>query len=122
MELEWIKCRGGEWCELNRLDLSHKNLKNIDGVFILWYGKDDRTILRTGNGRIATLLLENREDIAIQAFSKYGLYVTWALVPMFKRKGVEIYLSKTLNPKIKDDLPKGRPVKVNLPWDEVKSE
>lgn len=116
MELEWIKCVGGDWCQLNLLDLSHSNIRKVEGVYVLWHGKEERVILRVGSGRIVPLLFENIEDIAIQAFEKYGLYVTWAPVPIFKRKGVEIFLAETLLPKIKDEVPKGKPVKVNLPW------
>ena len=116
MDLEWIKCVGNQWCQLNRLDLTHRNIKGLDGVYILWHGKDERVILKVGSGKIAQLLVENVDDIAVQAFEKYVLYVTWTSAPLLKRKGIEAFLFNTLSPKIKEEAPKAKPITVNLPW------
>jgi hypothetical protein len=117
MEIEWYKCQGNIWCELNKVDIEHKFFDGLSGVYIIWYGSQEaRTVLRVGMGDIREELEENVHDIAIQAFAKYTLQVTWAEVPFFKRKGVLNWLTLELTPKFFGELSKTKPIEVNLPW------
>jgi hypothetical protein len=117
MEVEWYKCQGNIWCELNKVDIYHKFLDGLSGIYIIWYGgKEDRTVLRIGLGNIRQELESNKNDIAIQAFSKYNLQVSWAEVPLLKKKNILVWLNQKLNPKFKDNLPSAKPVETNLPW------
>jgi hypothetical protein len=117
MEVEWYKCQGNIWCELNKVDIYHKFLDGLTGIYIIWYGgKDEHNVLRIGLGNIRQELDSNKSDIAIQAFSKYILHVTWAEVPFLKRKNILAWLYMKLNPKFKDNLSNAKPVEVNLPW------
>ena len=116
MEVDWYHCKGGFWCELNKIDLNHPHLDDISGVYIIWCGTSERSVLRIGAGNIRAELYKNRFDIAIQAFTRLGIYVTWAEVPPDKRNGVEYYLIKELIPKFTKLPAKQGAVKVNLPW------
>jgi hypothetical protein len=115
-DVEWSKCTHDNWCDLFKLDLEHKYLQGINGVYILWYETDKRNIIKVGQGDVAKSLIAEKSDLAIQAFAHHGLKVTWADVSTFKRKGVFNWLSDTLKPKIPVDQPKSSPVEVNLPW------
>lgn len=117
MELEWFKCKGNVWCELKKIDLNHKYLSGIKGVYVIWYGEKNRTVLRVGSGNIQTSLIGNRNDIAVMAFASKKVFVSWAEVSMLSRSNVHAYLAQKLNPKFKDDYPDKSPTEVNLPWD-----
>lgn len=118
MELQWYKCQGGVWCELNKIDLSSNALKELTGVYILWTGQisSKRTIIKVGSGKITDELLKNKRDLAMMAFFHLGLYVTWAEVPALKRRNVQYYLTSVLQPKFEEKVPDLNPIQVNLPW------
>lgn len=117
MDIDWYKCQGDIWCELYKLDLNHKYLSGLAGVFIIWSGKTERTVLRVGYGDIAKELQKYSKDITIHAFQHHGVYATWAEVSMMKRKNVCSFLSKKLAPKFNDNVPDASPQEVELPWD-----
>jgi hypothetical protein len=117
MKVEWYKCQGGIWCELNKVDTEHSILSNVTGVYVIWSGTKERVIIKVGYGKISDELEINKSDFAVQAFASKGLYVSWAEVPLLKRKGVSSYLILTLNPKFVDIEVKSSEVPVNLPWD-----
>lgn len=116
MTVSWYKCLGDIWCELNKVDTSHKSLEDLEGVYIIWEGKN-KSILRIGYGLIKREILRNKSDIAVQAFSHLGLFITWAEVSEGSQKGVYSYLVKIIPPKIIEIEPKMFTTKVNLPWD-----
>lgn len=117
MVVEWFKCKGDVWCELNKIDTEHKYLAELDGVYIIWCGDGkDRQVLKVGFGSIRTEILDNKQDIAVQAFKKIGIYVTWAEVSRFSQEGVYSFLIRELDPKFKIEPPKFFKTKVNLPW------
>lgn len=121
IELEWQKCLGGIWCELNKIDESHENLDDVEAVFIMWSGKppEERVVLKIGFNDIRSEILECRQDLAVQAFNNHKIFITWAEVPGSKRKHILAYLSKTLGPKISNTVYKAKPIEVTLPWDEI---
>lgn len=120
MIIDWCKCEPGVWCNLNKVDADHKNLKSVHGVYILWHGDVERTILLIGYGNIREEIVKNKNDIAVQAFSHLGVNISWAEVSSFKKKSVLAFLYNKLKPKIiTDDPPKGSGTEVNLPWEEI---
>ncbi len=118
--LQWYKCKGDIWCDLFKVDLDHPSIRNTNGVYIIWYGKDDsRKVLRIGMGNIFTEISKLQKDLTYKAFSAHGVNVTWADVPIMKRAGVATYLINTLSPAILGDaLPRAIPIKENLPWED----
>lgn len=117
MQIDWYKCVGDVWCNLFRLDLDHRYLDDIEGVYILWSGINPKMPLAVGYGNIRDELKQLKSDIAIRAFEGQGLFVTWAMVPEKKRKPVISFLISHLKPKI---VAKGGAIdkkqEVNLPF------
>ncbi len=116
MELSWIKCKGDEWCNLNTVNLSHSHFEGLEGVYIIWHAGNNPHTVRIGQGIIKERLATHRDDSEIQAYSSYGLYVTWASVALKYRDGVEAYLANKLNPWVGERFPDVTPIQVNLPW------
>ena len=115
---EWFKCKGGVWCELYKLNLDHDYFAKSEGVFVIWAGMDDKKIIMVGSGNIKKKLEEAKNDHAVTAFIKAGVFVSWIEVSMLKRNSAEVFLHNTLTPLITVNKPKGIPMKVNLPWDD----
>lgn len=85
MTIHWQKCNNyislGSWCRLNsdllddpRLEISlGRNLYGFDtrigitGVYIIWAGIDNRTILKVGSGIIKDRLRAHLNDPKVQA-------------------------------------------------------
>jgi hypothetical protein len=117
IDIHWFKCKGGVWCELTKLDLEHKSLRGMDGVFILWHGPTSApSIIRIGSGNISTELKKLKRDLSIIAFFHLGLNVTWAELPLSKAKGVHNFLVNSLHPRIDEETPQIAPVEAPLPW------
>jgi hypothetical protein len=116
MEVDWYKCQGNIWCELNKIDADHKYLKGVDGLMIIWSGKE-KSILKVSKGKISNMIKENKADIAIQAFAHLGLFVTWTDdVPMLKKASVYNFLVNKLNPKFMEVEAGKSQTEINLPW------
>jgi hypothetical protein len=119
MEVEWLKCNDDVWCNLHKVNVNHEFIKDCEGVYIIWSGKDEeRVVLKVGSGNIKQGIVQSRSNLAIKAFEHLGVYVTWAEVSSIRRTGVELYLLDQLEPRIIEDVPKAIPAKVNLPWDD----
>ena len=129
------------WCQLDsdlindprlefRLDTPFGVIRtDIVGVYIIWAGISNRTMLKVGSGIIKNRLREHLSNPKVQAYTSKGLYATWAIItPSFKpggelddkERGVERFLGVWLNPKLTERLPNNvDPILVNLPeWDE----
>ena len=143
MTLKWEKCNSypslGRWCRLDsdllddpRLEIRQgRNLSRFDtrigipGVYIIWAGINNRTILKVGSGIIKNRLRNHLNDPKVQAYKHSGLYATWASFLCIddnqddKKRGVERFLGLILNPKIGERFPADvDPIMVNLPaWD-----
>lgn len=92
----------------------------ISGVYIIWTGIEDRTILKVGSGIIKDKLAVDLRDPEIQAYRPTRLYVTWAstvsvIGPEKTQKGIEKFLEVVFKPKLMEDLPDIDLVMVNLP-------
>ena len=130
------------WCQLDsdllndpRLEIRlGRNLYGFDtiigvvGVYIIWAGTYNRTILKVGSGIIKDRFRAHLNDPEVQAYEYKGLYATWGTIPLFsklegrlgdKERGVERFLGTWLNPKLTERLPKNvDSIWVNLPeWD-----
>lgn len=122
MKLEWFKCKEVGWCDLMKVDIENDYVKESIGVYLCWTGSEmdnSSKILKVGQGYILDVIAELRTNAAILAFETKGIYFTWARCPTYHLDRVEVFLTKHYNPIIvNENLPKSRPKKVKLPWDE----
>ena len=122
MTLDWFKCKEVGWCDLLKVDTDNDYVKESIGVYVCWTGSEmDNTskILRVGQGYIYDIIFELRKEPSILAFGSKGIYFTWARCSTYHLNRVEVFLHNHFKPVIiNPDLPKSRPKKVNLPWDE----
>ena len=143
MTVQWQKCNDypslDRWCSLDsdilndpRLEIHlGRNLYGLDksirvmGVYIIWAGMRNRTILKVGHGIIKNRFEEHLNDPKVQAYKHRGLYATWDSFlfvdkAVEKQRGVERFLGNFLNPVLGERFPANvDPIWVNLPaWDE----
>ena len=116
MNVGWIKCEGGHWCNLLALNLNHEHFDNMEGVYIVWHSGQNPATVRVGQGFIKDRLSAHCNDPEILKYKQDGIYVTWARVAASQRDGVEKFVAEALNPKIGDRFPDVSPIEVNLPW------
>lgn len=111
MQIEWIKCNGGAWCSLLRVDLGDVHFNELKGVYIIW---SEQRVIRLGSGVIRDRLYEHRNNPVVNKYP--NLLVTWSRVNSNQMEGVEKYLADTLNPLIGERFPDRASIQVNLPW------
>lgn len=133
--LHWQKCiKSSLWCQFNPKLLSNGRFENrlgdrsvdITGVYIIWTGNGDRTVLKVGSGIIKNKLAAHLKDPEVQAYQPTRLYTTWASTLFCKNgpedtqesvdKGIEKFLGIAFRPKLVECLPDVDPIMVNLPW------
>ena len=133
--LHWQKCiKNSLWCQFNPKLLSNGRFEtrlgdhsvDITGVYIIWTGNDDRTVLKVGRGIIKNKLVAHLRDPEVQAYQPTRLYTTWASTVSLKNgpentqesvdKGIEKFLGIAFRPKLMECLPDVDPIMVNLPW------
>jgi len=120
MQIEWFKCKGGVWCNIFKLDLTHELIRGVDGIFLIWTGSDkQRKILMVGTGKIDIELEKLRNDLSLQAFQHLGVFVSWTEVPAFRRNAIETFLLTELKPSMNTPREGGGGTKVNMPWDPI---
>ena len=127
--LHWQKCiKNSLWCQCNEKFLNNGRLEvrlgdhsvGISGVYIIWTGIDNRTVLKVGSGIIKDKLAAHLRDPEVQAYKPTRLYITWAstlsvIGPEKIQKGIEKFLDIVFKPKLAEDLPDVDLVMVNLP-------
>lgn len=127
--VQWQRClKNSLWCQFNEKLLSNGRFEtrlgdhsvNISGIYIIWTGIDNRTVLKVGSGIIKDKLEEHLRDPEIQAYKPTRLYVTWASTLSVIgeeeiQKGVEKFLDIVFKPKLVEHLPDVDLVMVNLP-------
>ena len=127
--VQWQRClKNSLWCQFNEKLLSNGRFEtrlgdhsvNISGIYIIWTGIGDRTVLKVGSGIIKDKLEEHLRDPEIQAYKPTRLYVTWASTLSVIgseeiQKGVEKFLDIVFKPKLAEHLPDVDLVMVNLP-------
>ena len=127
--VQWQRClKNSLWCQFNEKLLSNGRFEtrlgdhsvNISGIYIIWTGIGDRTVLKVGSGIIKDKLEEHLRDPEIQAYKPTRLYATWAstlsVIGVEEiQKGVEKFLDIVFKPKLAEHLPDIDLVMVNLP-------
>lgn len=114
MNVNWVKCQSGDWCNFNTVSL---NAVNAKGVYIIWHAGQPSRVVRVGQGGIAARIAEHRNNRQITQYANNGtLYVTWAAVHSQYQNGVERYLADTWHPLVGDAFPDAVPIAVNSPW------
>lgn len=116
MLLNWNKCLGDVWCKLNSVNLQHEHFNNRGGVYVIWHGGENPATVYVGQGNLRDRFSAHRNNVLIQSYDRYSLYVTWADVEPGFRDGVERYLGGLLRPKVGTNLPDVSPIEVQLPW------
>lgn len=114
--LNWIKCQGDVWCKLNSVNLQHEHFNNRGGVYVIWHGGENPATVYVGQGNLRDRFREHRNNVRIQRYDRYSLYVTWASVAPELRDGVERHLGELLSPKVETNLPTAPSIEVQLPW------
>ena len=132
--VQWQRClKNSLWCQFNEKLLSNGRFEtrlgdhsvNISGIYIIWTGIDNRTVLKVGSGIIKDKLEAHLRDPEIQAYEPTRLYVTWAstlsVIGVEEiQKGVEKFLDIVFKPKLAEHLPDVDLVMVNLPrWNKA---
>ena len=69
--LDWKKCGRDIWCRLRSVDLSHKNLDGLEGVYVIWHGGITPKVVYVGKGNIRQRLSEHRHNKSIQRYSNW---------------------------------------------------
>ena len=129
VRLRWQRCiKNSLWCQFNEKLLNDGRFETrlgdysdgISGVYIIWTGIEDRTVLKVGSGIIKDKLAVHLKDPEIQAYQPTRLYVTWAstlsVIGAEKiQKGIEKFLEVVFKPKLVENLPDVDLVMVNLP-------
>lgn len=114
LQVSWVKCQSGDWCNFNSVKLNDVNTK---GAYIIWHAGNPGRVVRVGQGDIAARIAAHRNDPKITQHAKNGtLYVTWASVSAQNLDGVERYLADTWSPLVGDAFPDSAPIAVNSPW------
>lgn len=116
MVLSWVKCVGSVWCKLSAVNLDHEHFDDMVGVYVIWHGGDNPSVVYVGQGMIKDRLRSHRTDERIQEYANLDLYVTWAKVEPAKRDGVERHLQDRWSPIVGDRYPDVDPIEVNSPW------
>jgi hypothetical protein len=116
MPLNWNKCQGDVWCPLGTVNLAHPHFNQMDGVYVIWHGGPNAATVYVGKGNVRDRLTYHRTNRQVQAYSQFGLFVTWAAVPASQRDGVEAFLAQRLHPLVVEGYPQVAPFEVNLPW------
>lgn len=127
--VQWQRClKNSLWCQFNEKLLSNGRFEtrlgdhsvSISGVYIIWTGIDNRTVLKVGSGIIKDKLEAHLRDPEIQAYKPTRLYASWASTLSVIgaediQKGVEKFLDIVFKPKLAEHLPDVDLVMVNLP-------
>lgn len=88
---------------------------NGGGVYVIWHEGQPSRVVKVGQGDIRNRLTSHRNDKSITKYNISGvLRVTWAIVPVAQRDGVERFLGDCYKPLIGDRFPNATPIKVNL--------
>jgi hypothetical protein len=127
--LHWQKCiKNSLWCQCNEKLLNDGRLESrlgdhsvgISGVYVLWTGIDNRTVLKVGSGIIKDKLAAHLRNPEIQAYKPTRLYATWASTVSVNglgdvQKRIEKLLGIVFKPKLVERLPDVDPIFANLP-------
>lgn len=94
-------CGKRDWCSLDKLNLNHEYFDTLEGIYIIWSGRD--AVIRIGSGHIRDRVNEHRADLDVTRFPE--LHVTWAKAESNLFQGIEKYLASQLRPLIPAEVP-----------------
>jgi len=119
LTLDWMIGIDDTWCLLDSLNLNESCFDNLRGVFIVWYGPNEKGeeghVVCVGKGIIRNQLLTLMKDPTLARYSSRRLMVTWAEVDALHKEGVEAYLVAILDPLFGERHPNVVQTLVNLP-------
>lgn len=105
-------CGKKDWCSLEKINLNHEYFDALEGVYIIWSGKD--AVIRIGSGHIRNEVNAHRADLDITRFPE--LHVTWAKVDRLHMAGIKKYLTANLKPLVTNSITEEvEPLIVNIP-------
>jgi hypothetical protein len=117
LRVTWGKCVGGNWCQLNTVNLGGQAFDD-GGVYLIWHlGSPSRVVYVGQAAEFRARFAVHRNDPRIQKYAKLGLNVTWAPVRAAQRDGVEAYLADKWSPLVGERRPAAARIVVNSPWD-----
>ena len=103
--MKWAKKSNGQWHKLFELELCEKCLKDLTGVYVVFYSEKTTpvdgpiySVLKLGQGHIKNKLLQLRKDPAMSKHREKGPFVTWISAPPSLLDEIELVLSKNLEP------------------------
>jgi hypothetical protein len=119
LTLEWMIGVDDNWMQLDSLDVSDTYFDRIYGVYIVWYGPNEKgaegRVVCVGHGILRSKLANLQTDPVIARYSCRHLLVTWAAVDVHHCEHVEAYLIGMLNPLHAERHPNVMQTIVNLP-------
>jgi hypothetical protein len=119
LALDWMIGVDGNWFLLDSLNLSDAYFDKIGGVYIVWYGPnekgDEGRVVCVGHGILRSKLDNLRNDPVMERYRRRRPLVTWAEVDAPHQEQVETYLLGVLNPLHGERHPSVVQTIVNLP-------
>ncbi len=115
MPAHWIKRGPEDWYHLHKVQLEHSHFDDLEGVYVIWHLGPQPAVVHVGQGVIRNELAASRNDPDIQAYSEFGLFVTWTKVAPRYLDNVEAYLVRQYKPKLWGDRDEAEPIPVELP-------
>jgi hypothetical protein len=119
LTLEWMIGADDMWFRFDSVDLSSDCFKNKNGVFVVWYGPDDKgeegRVVWVGHGHIRNSIAALRDEPTMTRYSNHEMLVTWAEVDSHHQQNVETYLTAVLHPLLGQSHPNVVQTIVNLP-------
>lgn len=113
--VQWVTSQAGTWLQFETFNLS--SAEDDEGVYIIWHAGNPGKVVKVGQGVVQDRLCAHRSDAAICSYRHDGeLRVTWAIVPVAYRDGVERYLGDYWKPLVGDRFPDALPIAVNQPF------
>jgi len=120
LTIQWAKTKTGKFRRLPFLDLNRERLDNLSGVYVVWHGGTKPGWVYVGmTDDLHMDLLDIKENKDVIAYDvRGGLFVTWQVFPKSQRAGIFAFLSKVLQPEIRNpeaETVKADPIKVLPP-------
>ena len=101
---KWVRSPSGAFYQLLDVDPDELGIRSAGGVFVIWHGGIRPEWVYAGEspslGRAIDALVDNADITQYKTHG--GLFVTWSLVKEEFRRGVLLYLTRALKPKVEN--------------------
>lgn len=121
--MEWVKYANGGWPSLLRLNLKYGPDPDIRGLYVVFYAQQNDAdkgtqykTIKLGWGYLRDAIQELRKSRQLAEYTEYDLLITWAEINETWSDGALVYLSRLLDPLIKEDLPQAQPIVIHSPF------